>query len=148
MFGKFFASTFEGSMYGAGADVFALWAYVISHTVNSRVEINPVAVAPKIGISVDRIEKALEFLQAPDPRSRSKEHEGRRMVKEGEYAFYIPNHRTYLNIRSSEDLRKYNARKQREHRARVSKKASVSEPGEMSIKSVNDFVETGIPMPI
>ncbi len=121
MFGKFFASAFEGSMYGAGADVFAVWSYVISHTVNSRVEINPVAVAPKIGMTVDRVEKALEYLCAPDLKSRSKEYDGSRMVKEGEYAYLIPNHRAYLLIKSSQDLREYNARKQREHRERKKK---------------------------
>lgn len=123
MFGKFFASAFEGSMYGAGSGVFALWAYVISHTVNSRVEINPMAVAPKIGMAVEEVNRALEYLQREDPRSRSKEFGGRRMVKEGEFAYYIPNHRAYLLIKKSEDLRRYNARKQQEHRAK--KKADV-----------------------
>lgn len=118
MYGKFFATAFEGSMYGAGPDVFALWGYVISHTVNSRVEINPVAVAPKIGMPVKDLEKALEYLGKDDPKSRSKLNGGKRMVKEGEYSYFIPNHRTYLMIKKSEDLRVYNARKQREYRAK------------------------------
>lgn len=118
MFCKFFATAFEGSMYGAGADVFAVWTYVLSHTMYSRVEINPEAVAPKIGMTVEAVEAALRYLEMPDKRSRSKEHDGRRMVKEGEFAYYIPNHRTYLDIKDNEDLRVYNARKQREHRAK------------------------------
>lgn len=122
MYGKFFASTFEGSMYGAGSGVFALWAYVISHTVNSRVEINPVAVAPKIGMTVEEVNEALAYLQAPDEQSRSKEMEGRRMVKEGQFSYFIPNHRTYLGIKDSEDLRAYNARKKRESRDRLKRK--------------------------
>lgn len=136
MFGKFFASAFEGSMYGAGPEVFALWAYVISHTVNSRVEINPVAVGPKIGMSVEQVEIALEYLQAEDKKSRSRICNGRRMVKEGEFSYFIPNHRVYLNIKTNEDLREYNARKQREYRAKKGKPL----PGE---KAYEDAVKRG-----
>lgn len=139
MFGKFFASAFEGSMYGAGPEVFALWGYVISHTVNSRVEINPEAVAPKIGMPVSELDNALEYLCKPDPKSRSKLNEGRRMVKEGEFSYFIPNHRAYLMIKKSEDLRKYNARKQREYRAKKSKpKVAPDQAGTLNAKLIEE----------
>lgn len=143
MYGKFFASTFEGSMYGAGPGVFALWAYVISHTVNSRVEVNPVAVAPKLGMTVEEVGLALAYLEAPDPRSRSKTHDGRRMVREGEYAFFIPNHRIYLTIKNSEDLREYNARKQREYRARRKNGGGNRQEAETGLGELEKWVENG-----
>lgn len=122
VYGKFFASAFIGSMRGAGADVFAVWSYVISHTVNSRVEVNPEDAAPRIGMSVERVIAALDYLEKPDAQSRSGEYEGRRMVKEGQFAYFIPNHRTYRDIKTAEDLMAYNARKQRESRARLRQK--------------------------
>lgn len=143
MYGKFFASAFEGSMYGAGPEVFSIWSYVISHTVNSRVEINPIAVAPKIGMPVEAVKKALEFLEKKDPDSRSKDCEGRRMVKEGQFSYFIPNHRVYLMIKKPEDLRKYNAQKKRESREKRAKMNGSRSKTEIGLADVNSQVDTG-----
>jgi hypothetical protein len=121
MFGKFFASAFTGSMRGAGSDVFAVWSYIVSHTINSRVELHPADLAGRIGMSIEDVNTVLEYLQKPDPNSRSKANEGRRMVKEGEYCYWIPNHQAYRDIKDSEDLRLYNANAQRKHRSMVKK---------------------------
>ena len=37
-FGKHFVSMYEGSMFGAGLNVFAVWGYVIAHVQQERVE--------------------------------------------------------------------------------------------------------------
>jgi len=119
MYGKFFASAFTGSMYGAGPDVFAVWAYVIANAVDSQVELNPRLLAGVIGMTPERAAAAIDYLCAPDAKSRSKVAEGRRMIREGEIAYSVVNHDAYRSIRSEEDRRAYNREKQREHRARV-----------------------------
>lgn len=121
MYGKFFAQAFEGSMYGAGAHVFALWGYVIAHTIDSRVEINPKKVADSIGMTEEQVQKALDYLCAPDSRSRSDEHDGRRLIKEGQFQYYVTNHRAYRNIKNADELREYNRKKQEESRKRRKK---------------------------
>ena len=77
VFGKWFASTYTGSMLGAGADVFAVWSWVIANAGPKGIlEINPALLAAMIGEPVEAIETALAFLQAPDPRSRSDSEQG------------------------------------------------------------------------
>ena len=118
MYGKLFSSTFSGSMFGAGADVFAVWAYIIANTINSKVEINPRVLAATIGTTPERIEAAVEFLCQPDPSSRNTEHEGRRLIREGQFQFFVVSHEHYRAIRNEDDRRAYNATKMREHRER------------------------------
>jgi hypothetical protein len=116
MYGKIFSSTFGGSMFGSGPDVFAVWGYVIANTVDSRVELNPRVLAATIGTTVAKIDEAIEFLCRPDPESRNTEHEGRRLVREGQYQFLVVSHKIYRSMKDEEERRAYNARKQREHR--------------------------------
>lgn len=118
MYGKIFSSTFGGSMFGAGPDVFALWGYVIANAQDSRVELNPRVLAATIGTTTAKVDEAIEFLCRPDPESRNQEHEGRRLVQEGQYQFFVVSHEIYRSMRDEEERRAYNARKQREHRER------------------------------
>ena len=139
MYGKFFASTFTGSMYGSGPDVFAVWGYVIANAVDSQVELNPRLLAGVIGTSPERIQAAIAILSSPDPNSRTKDHEGRRLIREGEFAYHVPNFLTYRSIRNEEDRRAYNREKQREHRQRV--KASVNDSQSLSTLSAQAETE-------
>lgn len=118
MYGKIFSSTFGGSMFGAGPDVFALWSYVIANAQDSRVELNPRVLAATIGTTPAKIEEAIEFLCRPDPESRNPEHEGRRLVREGQYQFFVVSHAIYRSLRDEEERRAYNAARQRKHRAK------------------------------
>jgi hypothetical protein len=118
MFGKYFASTFSGSMMAAGPEVFAVWGYVIAHAVDSRVELNPRLLAAVIGSTPERMLAAIERLCASDAESRSKEQEGRRLMREGEFQYFVVNHDKYRSIRDEEGRREYNREKKREERAR------------------------------
>lgn len=118
MYGKFFASTFTGSMYGAGGNVFALWGYVIAHAVDGQVELNPRQLAPTLGISLEEVQEALNYLLAEDPESRSKEHGGCRLVRVGQFSYEVPTHKKYRSIRNEEERREYNREAKRKERAR------------------------------
>lgn len=116
MYGKHFESMYEGSMYGAGIAVFAVWGYVISHAHFGRVELNPKKLADTLGGKQEEIEAAIEYLQRADSESRNKEHEGRRMIKEGEFQYFLPSWKKYQTIRNAEERREYNRVKQAESR--------------------------------
>lgn len=118
MYGKFFASTFTGSMYGAGPDVFAVWGYVIANTYDSQVELNPKLLAASIGTTPERIVTAITFLCAPDSISRSKNDDGRRLIREGEFAYRVPNFAAYRAVQNEEQRREYNRIKKAEQRER------------------------------
>lgn len=108
MYGKIFESTFTGSMVGSGATVFAVWSYVIANTKGSRVELNPQFLALILGDKIENVEAAITTLCAEDPRSRSKAHDGRRLVREGEFQYFVPNHEAYRGMRDDDDRREYN----------------------------------------
>lgn len=66
-------------------------------------------------VSVDDCRAALEKLMAPDPDSRSQEHEGRRIAKiDG--GWVILNHRKYREKMNADERREYNRLKQAEWR--------------------------------
>src|SRR5690348_13980992 len=108
MFGKSFQSMYTGSMFGAGPTVFAVWGWIFTHACKSRVEVNPKLLAPMLGTTVEDVERAIKWLCAPDPNSRHKEHEGRRMIKEGAYQYFLPTHQIYRSIRNEDDRRLQN----------------------------------------
>jgi hypothetical protein len=97
-------------MVGAGAMVFAVWGYVIANSDESRewgtvVSLNPRLLGPILGESLKDVEKAIEYLCAPDPESQSKEQNGRRLIRIGQYEYQVVNGARYRKIRNEEDRR-------------------------------------------
>ena len=127
MYGKYFQSTFTGSMYGAGLDVFAVWGYVIAHVVDGLVELNPFLLASTLGTSPEIVEKAIEKLCAPDPRSRNKDEDGRRLLREGEFAYRVVNHPKYSGIANEKERREYLRDRKRDQRARDGQPVSTND---------------------
>lgn len=118
-------------MVGAGATVFALMSYVIARqvpdrTVGSQVELNPRLLAFILGEPEVEIVKAIEYLCAPDPESRSKAEGGRRLVKLGPYSYQVVNGAKYRAIRDAEARREQNREAQRRFRE---KQAGAQAPG-------------------
>ena len=126
MFGKHYESMYSGSMYGAGIGVFAVWGWVISHTVKSRVEVNLKRVADELGAKEEEIGAAISKLCSPDPNSRNKEHDGRRMVKEGVYQYFIPSHDIYHTIKNEDDRREQNRTAKQKQRLNAKVKAALT----------------------
>lgn len=127
MFGKSFESKYTGSMVGAGAMRFAVLDFVITTQKPSRefgsvVEINPILLAAILGEKVEDVNEAISFLCAPDANSRSKEEEGRRMVKLGEFLYRVVNGAKYRAIRDEEERRTQNREAQRRFVAKKSKR--------------------------
>ena len=123
MYGKHFASMYEGSLYGSGAVVFAVWGYVIACQVPDRehgsvVTLNARKLADTLGEEVGDVESAIEFLCRPDERSTTKEDEGRRLVKLGEFEYRVVNGAKYRAIRDEEERRRQSREAQRRLRAR------------------------------
>ena len=103
-FGKFYARTFTGSMMGAGSHVIAVWAYAVANAKppDGEVELNPKLLAHLIGDTEKRIAEAIEYLCRLDPHSRSKAHQGRRLLKVGQFAYRLVNWPVYREVRDSE----------------------------------------------
>lgn len=109
---------YEGSMVGAGCHVFAVWGYVISkgHYTTETIELNPKLLAFILGSKEDEVSKAIDFLASPDINSRTKEHEGRRLIKQGEFLYYVPNLKRYRDTFDEDNRREYMKEYMKEYR--------------------------------
>lgn len=111
-FGKVWGSMYTGSMYGAGAVVFALMGYVIAkqEPMGERmlVELNPLMLAGILGEEVKEVERGLKYLCDKDEGSRTKEEEGRRLVKVGQFTYWVVNGFKYRNMLSKAKKREQN----------------------------------------
>lgn len=121
MFGKHFASMYEGSMIGAGAVVFAVWGYVIAtqvpdKIVGSQVRLNPRLLAAILGEDEKEVRQAIEYLCAADGASTTKVEAGRRLKRLGEFDFQVVNGAKYRAIRDEEQRREQNREAQRRYR--------------------------------
>ena len=81
------------------------------------VEASVPGLAKRAGVTVEECEEALRRLSAPDPYSRTKDHEGRR-IKAVEGGWEILNGEPYRLKMSVEERREYKRLKQAEYRAR------------------------------
>ena len=113
---------FTGSMVGAGAPVFAVMSYVISHqkmdkTSGFEVELNTKLLQTMIGEPEEVIQKAVDYLCAPDPKTTTEGEEGRRLVRIGAFSYRVVNGLHYHNIKTAEDLREKNRERQAKYRA-------------------------------
>jgi hypothetical protein len=118
MYGKHFASMYCGSMVGSGPVVFAVWGYIIAniHQKTGTVEINNKILSTILGCPETEIESAIKYLCSPDPNSRSKECDGKRLVKIGQFLYEIPTAKKYNSILNEEERREYNRVKKQESR--------------------------------
>lgn len=133
-FGKHDARMYTGSMVGKGAIVFAVMGYVIANQRPGReepeklfVEMNPELLAFILGEDRDKVAAAIEFLCAPDARSRTKAEEGRRLVRLGEFLFWVVNGRLYRSMGNPGRRREQWRESQRKTRKKKSRGATASE---------------------
>jgi len=108
VYGKHFASTYTGSMCGAGAHVFAVWGYAIANLRDGHVELNTRYLAATLGMPEADVQRALDYLTAPDPNSRTSVEDGRRLIKVGTFEYRSPTHLFYRNTRNDVERRESN----------------------------------------
>lgn len=137
MYGKAYESMYEGSMVGSGIEVFAVWNYIIAKNREGHIEINPKLLAFTLGGTEDQINSALDFLQEPDPESRSKAEGGRRLLKEGQFQYRVVNWEYYQRIKNEADRREYNRLKQAEYRKNKSRKTKPTNRGSAFVSALN-----------
>lgn len=119
MYGKWFATVYEGSMVGSGALVFAVWGYCCGKAdpVSHIVSLNPTLLATIIGEKPDDVARAIDKLCAPDPDSRCTDHDGRRLLHCGGFDYFVVTHAQYRAISSEEQRREYMRGYMRKRRA-------------------------------
>lgn len=79
------------------------------------------AIAQEVGLTEEQVRAALDELEAPDPKSRSKAYEGRRLLRidaHRDWGWFVVNGEFYDRIRNAEERRRQNREAQAAKRER------------------------------
>ena len=120
MYGKHFESMYEGSLVGSTTDVFAIWGYVIAKTRNSYILLNPKLLAPIFSMTEEEVSRTIEKLCEPDPDTTTENDDGRRLVHDHGFVYYVSNWEYYKNLKDAEMKREYD--RERQAKLRLKKK--------------------------
>lgn len=121
MFGKIFASMFDGSMYGHWQAIVALQQMIVLADEEGVVDMTPEALSARTSIPLEIITTGIAELEQPDPKSRTFGENGRRIVRldpARDWGWQIVNYSHYRAIRSAEERREYMRQYQRLRRSK------------------------------
>jgi len=110
MYAKIFTSLFDGSMRGH-SDLILVFVNLLCHAdQDGVVDRHWRAISDETGLTPDQTRAALTALESPDPDSRTRTDEGRRLQRidpAREWGWQIVNFTHYRDLRSNEDRREY-----------------------------------------
>ncbi len=112
MYGKVFSQIYDSTLAAKGPwEVMALWPHMICLAdKDGNVDMPAEILARRTTFPLEVVLRGLEALSAPDPASRSKECEGRRIVlidPDRPWGWHLVNYQHYAKIRSQEERREY-----------------------------------------
>ena len=121
--------------------VFAVIGYVIAtwkpergaggKVVGGQVRLNPDLLGPILGESPKEVQKAIDFLCGPDPKTSTPGENGRRLIRLSQFDYRVVNAVKYHELRNEEQRREQNRAAQVTFRAkRKRKSAGKPLPGE------------------
>ena len=130
-FGKLYAKTFTGSLYGCGPVRLAVWAYAIANALppEGTVQLNPKMLAGVVGTDEPQISEAIAYLSAPDAQSRNPADEGRRLRHVSGFEYRLVNFVAHRSGVDEDARREYWRERQRAHREVVKRSVNDS-PGQ------------------
>lgn len=131
MFGKLFASMFDGSLRSKGSweALVTFQQMIILANKHGEVSMTAEAISFRTGIPLEIIAKGIAELSKPDPQSRTPDEEGRRIVlvdAHRDWGWRIVNYVHYRNLRNEEERREKQAELMRRRRAKALTPAPVS----------------------
>jgi hypothetical protein len=141
MYGKIFESMYDGSLV-SGAPWQALVTFQQMIVLADRMgilDMTPEAISRRTGIPFEIISEGIVWLEKPDPKSRSKKEEGRRIIPlsaDRDWGWRIVNHEEYRKLRSQEERREYDAERKRREREEAKRKAAKSADPEPDLADV------------
>lgn len=106
MYGKLFASIYDGSMYGHWQALVTFQQMICLANRDGVVDMTPAALSARTSIPLDIIQTGIAHLQLPDPESRSPECDGRRIEtidSHRSWGWRIVNYDHYRKLASMED---------------------------------------------
>lgn len=121
-FTKLFNSILDSTIWQEPKETKLVWITLMAMCDrDGEIHASIPGLAVRAGVSVPECEAALACMLSPDPYSRTKAEEGRR-IKEIDGGWVLLNHPKYRALLSSEERREYNRQKQAQHRAKAAGK--------------------------
>ena len=118
---KLFSSIVDSSVWQESKETKVVWVTMLALKNRYQVvEASLPGLAARAGVTIEECAAALEVLKRPDPYSRSKEYEGRR-IEEVEGGWRLLNGEKYRNLLSAEQRLVYKANWQKGYRQRKRK---------------------------
>lgn len=94
------------------------------------VDMTPEAIAARTRMPIEMVKAGIAHLESPDPRSRTKDQEGRRLVRldpEREWGWLIVNYTKYREIKKQTDRKAYMADYMRKYRQKTAVNSQLAE---------------------
>jgi len=136
MYGKVFEQMYHGSMVVSGWEaIVTMQQLIVLADREGVVDMTNWAISNLTTIPLDIIDKGLEALSKPDPHSRSKEEEGRRIVlldPSRQWGWRLVNYKYYAGLASKEDKREKDAIRLAEKRNAINNSQDVASCRNMS----------------
>ena len=116
---KLWSSLLDSSVWGEPDHVRLVWITMLAmKDEHGYVGASVDGIARRANVSIEQAEDALQRLQAPDPRSRSDAHDGRR-IEAVHRGWDILNHSYFRDLVDREERRRYEREKKRRQRDRA-----------------------------
>jgi len=119
MFGKIFDSMYDGTISANWKALVTFQQMIVLCDADGVIDMTPPALARRTGIPLEIIEEGIEFLEKPDPYSRSEAEEGRRIIRIDEHrpwGWVLVNHAHYKALQDSDTKRAQTRERVRKHR--------------------------------
>lgn len=110
MFAKIFHQIFDSTIAENYKHRHVFMDLLVLADVTGSVDMTPAAIARHTNVPLQEVQEALEALSSPDPDSKNKDHQGRRLVplEEGRsWGWRIVSYDHYRKIRDEEQRREY-----------------------------------------
>lgn len=122
---KLFETILDSSVWFESPATRLVWITLLAmKNRNGVVAASVMGVAHRARVTLEEAKTALEKFQSPDPFSRTKDFDGRR-IEEVDGGWKILNHAKYRDMLRSADRTEYMRLKQAEHRERVKSKPAI-----------------------
>lgn len=117
---KLFGTIVSSTIWQEPKETKVLWITMLAMSDrDGRVDASIPGLANIAGLTITETEASLKTLLSPDPYSRTKAADGRR-IEEVPGGWKLINHAKYRDMMNEESRREYLRKKQQEHRAKVS----------------------------
>lgn len=115
---KLFGSILDSTIWQTAPHVKVTWITLLAmKDRDGEVESSIPFLAKRAGVTIEQATESLAIFLAPDPWSRTSDHEGRR-IEETDHGWRILNHEKYRDKESEAERREKGAERQRRYRAR------------------------------